>query len=336
MYICGGNTIWAYTFTLIEYILIALIAYLYTTSVIQIYKNKETYNYENIDLILIILSLVQVYILVLEIFTDTYIGFKYMIGIFKFSQNSIITGCLLFQIMLWQHYQITLTIVKYFIMSMIIFDVVTIFIIMMFETSFFEINYCRSLVLCTLVVVSIAMDVGVLLYALYKRFMENNENSSLNLLTEEDDQYNLSKIIQKYTYSIRTMKNYYLIITAIFTVSFIIDIYWKFYLTGTRNEDSGGLNAVNCANITNDANNVTFNSTLLLEETMGDSCIGKANNNTCYYYGNLGDDYSFTDFLLCNFTFLFKDLSPHVYIYFALFRFKHNLISRSSSLIEPL
>jgi hypothetical protein len=327
MYICGGETIWANIFICCEYLFIILLAYLYTSNLFHIFRYKETNNYENLDLILIILSLIQIYLMILELITDSYLGLNMLQGIFKFSQNSIITGCLLFQIMLWQHYSITLYIIKYFIISMIVFDLVTILFVILFETSFFEINYCRSVILIALVAISIAMDFGIFAYAFYKRVRENeNEdtNNPMTLLNEEDDQYNIGKVIQKYATSIKKMKNYYLIIIATFTISFLTDIYMKVYWTTSE--------AIETATTDMGAINNAMNSTLLFTTDNNNNY----NNTTCSYYGNLGENFSFDDFIFCNFALILRDLTPHVYIFVSMFRFKQNLITRSSNLIEAL
>jgi hypothetical protein len=315
MYICGGSTLWATLFTIIEYISIFLIAYLYTSSLIEMYKNGESSCYEKLDLILIGLSILQIYVIGLEIISDSYIGLNYLLGLFKFSENSIVTGCLLFQIMLWQHHSITLDIVKYFLMGMIVFDIVTIGFIILFEPSFFEPSYCQSTVLTVLVISSLLINFVILLYALYKRFQERSEEN-ITLLAEEEDQYNLSKIIQKYTFSIRKMKNYYIIIIVTFTLSYLVDIYWKLEKTSSTIDKS---------NTDMNGNITILNSTLTMNNTMH-----------CDYYGNFKETFQFGEFLFCNFSYILKDLVPHIYIYISLFRLKHNMITRSSSLIEPL
>jgi hypothetical protein len=321
MYICGGDTQWANLFTIIEYATIITLAYLYSKGMFQMYKGGESLYYEKLDLILIGLSIIQVYIIGIEIISDSYRGLTYIHGLFKFSQNAIITGCLLFQIMLWQHHAISLYVVKYFIMGVIIFDIVTILIIMLFETSFFESSYCRSAIITVLIISSIIMNVGILIYAFYKRLQENNEERNFSLLAEEDDQYNLGKIIQRYTFSIRKMKNYYLIIIATFTLSYLVDMYWKLILTGSSFTEEVTLMS---------GNGTALNSTILLSNEITED------NSTCYYYGSLGGNFLFGDFLVCNFSYILKDLVPHTYIYISLFRLKHNMITRSSSLIEPL
>ena len=62
----------------------------------------------------------------------------------------------------------------------------------------------------------------------------------------------------------------------------------------------------------------------------------KVETPTCNYYGNFEDQFGIRQYFLCCIAFIIRDLSPHIYIFFAIFFHKPESISRSSSFIEAL
>ena len=69
--------------------------------------------------------------------------------------------------------------------------------------------------------------------------------------------------------------------------------------------------------------NSTHNYTDLIDEML-----------LCQYYGNFKSNFYLKEYLICFLSFLFRDILPHVYIFMALFYYKHFISTRSSSFIE--
>jgi hypothetical protein len=325
MYICYGNTAWSAFFTICEVSSTLILAFLYTTNIIKIYKNGLKENYDNLDLILVFLSIFQIYFMLCKFIFSDYFGFTLFQETFKFSQNLIISACLLFHVMLWQQSSVTLYLIKHYILLMIIWDLCTIIFSFIFESSFMEINFCKSIILIILAIIGLLVDLGILSFAVYKNF-EDKADVSLNLIVE--DHYNLNDIIQKYTSSVKRLKKYYLLIVVSFALSYFVDIYFKLIMTSWGGEN----------NILNNKTNTLYNQTIIPNEMYSNSTkISSIHNRTdtgCSYYGNLGDNFSIKELIICSVSFFFRDLGPHVYIFLALMIYKPSVVSRSSSFIE--
>lgn len=321
MLICTGNTGLSSFLSLCEFTLITILAILYTKNIFRIYKEDEIEKYEYLDRILMLLSSCQIFLLFIVFLSSEYFGISLIYEVLKFSENAIICGCLLFQIMLWQHYSVTFYLVKHYIIIMVIFDVITILCGVSFEYSFFEVNTCPSLIMIILSLIGLFFGLGIMGYAVYKNFEEKTDVSLHSLVVE--DHYNLNNIFQKYANSIKKMKKYYLLIIVSFTLSYFVDIYFKLIMTRDI-EDNIDNNAGIQSNYTytNITNIYNSNTTL------------PANEENCSYYGNLGDEFYFKEYIICTLSFFFRDLGPHIYIFLALFVYKTNAISRSSSFIE--
>ena len=105
MYICNGNTGWGIFLNICESSTIIALAYLFTMSLILKNRNKELKNYETLDLMIIILSTIQIYLIILCLILGSSYGLSLIEDLFKFSQNALIAGCLL--LTLW-HYHTTM------------------------------------------------------------------------------------------------------------------------------------------------------------------------------------------------------------------------------------
>jgi hypothetical protein len=303
MNICYGTTTWAMFFTIFEIFISICVGFYYTRSIYFIFKNEQSYRFEFLDWIIIIISQIQIFLTFISILIGYYFGLTVLLEILKFSQNFIIGGILLYQILIWHKYTITQEIVKYFMITLFLIVALTFIWTFIFEYSFLSIEKCKSNAVILIIFISLISNILIILFAIYKNLEEtNDETKSLTKLVE--DQHNLNDLIQKFASNIKKMKKYYLIITVLFTLSFFVDVYYKLIMTGKV---------------------ITTNS---LNESHKD------NFSACIYYGDYSNNLGFKEFLICSISFLFRDIGPHVYIYLALFYYKPNINSRSSSFIE--
>lgn len=226
MYICSGNTFWSYLFSFSEIVSIAFLAYLYTKYTLNIRKTNEIENYENLDLIIIFLSIFQVYLMLFSLVFSNNFGFSILQEISKFTQNMIICGCLLLQIFLWQKYPIAIYIIKNYVYIFTLFNFFILLCGFFLEYSFLEVNFCYSIILKILPVLGFTFNLLLIAMAIYNNYQEQNESRKNGALIYEND--NLGAIIDKYASSLQKMRKYYLIFIVYFTVSYFVDVYFKF------------------------------------------------------------------------------------------------------------
>jgi hypothetical protein len=232
MFICSGNTEWAMFFTFLEYVLIIGLTYFYTMSMYKKYKNKELKEYETLDLIIIIFSIMQIYIILISLISNPYYGFNLIEGILKFSQNTIISACLL--LTLWHFHSSMLELIKYLIIVMIIFDLFSICLIFFSEINFFTLDYCRTSYLIIMTVIGLILNLSDLVYSSYKKINEKKEKEYIPLIY--DDNFILSPMMRDCNSNIKRMKSFYLNLIIIISVSYLIDLYYKTVLS-TLSED---------------------------------------------------------------------------------------------------
>lgn len=238
MYICYGSTIWGYFFSFFEILSIFYLAYLFSKNMIKIKRNNEIKNYESLDLIIIFLSIFQIYLMFFSLTLNNNYGFSILQEISKFTQNIIICGCLLFQICLWQKYPIAIIIIKNYVYIFTTFNILILICSFLFEYSFLEKNFCFSIILKILPIIAFVFNVFMITMAIYNNYREQYESNKRGGMINEND--NLAAIIDKYSTSLQKMRKYYLIFIIYFTVSYIVDLYFKFssikYEVGSLNE----------------------------------------------------------------------------------------------------
>ncbi len=213
-------------FSFSEIISIFLLSYLYTKFTVKIHKSNEIQNYENLDLIIIYLSIFQVYLMMFSLILSNNFGFTIFQEISKFTQNMIICGCVLLQIFLWQKYPIAIYIIKNYVLIFTLFNLFILVCGFLLEYSFLEQNFCFSIILKILPVLGFIFNLLLIAMAIYNNYEEQNESrKNANLIYEND---NLGAIIDKYASSLQKMRKYYLIFIFYFTISYFVDVYFKF------------------------------------------------------------------------------------------------------------
>jgi hypothetical protein len=329
MNICTGTTGWSLFFSFCEILSIIAIGFFYTKTVYSIYKNDQKEKFEFLDWILIYLSIFQIYFMFFSFLIGFYFGFILILEIFKFSQNFLISGILMYQILIWHKYVVTYDVVKYFIVVLCSIDIISVTIGLAFEFPFFDVSGCKSSTIVTLIMLALTIDILIISFAVYKNLEEKNDSKSLNILVE--DQHNLNDLIQRFATNIKKMKKYYLIIVVTFSLSFFVDLYFNLFMrnqTGDPKTEINNLfsNNTNSSLITNNSNYTSFESN---SDTYPNNSSISCNSNS-----NFGENFSFKEYLICAISFFFRDLGPHIYIFLAIFIYKPNINSRSSSFIE--
>ena len=355
MFICNGTTFWGYLFKFFEIIIIIFLGYIFTKNIVSIKINNELQKYENIDILILSLSILQIYIMLVSIgFSNNY-GLSIIQEIFKFTQNFLIAGCLFLQIILWQKNSFAVYFVKNFIVFLLIFISIIMITSLIFEYTFSEIDFCLSLILRILPIISLFLNVVIVSITIYNKYREQNEQSrEAEFLIQND---NLNNIIHKFKSSLQKSRKYYLIFILSFTLSIMVDIFFKFSyvnLNKISNDKSKEIK-INSLRLTdfyskNEPKNITsyyiyFEKNKTYNRKFDNFFVfnkkeeNKTSNefysiNACIYYKNLGENYSFRELIICFIYFFFKDIGPHVYIYISLFKYKQENASRTSSFIE--
>lgn len=309
-----GSSNWSSFFTLCEILLTLILFGIYIRKIIKIIRNQEINMYEKLDLLVILLSVLQIFLYLVFFVIKEYYFISLANSILKFSQNSIIC-CLLLVIIMWKYSSITFLIINYFMMTILISDIVFC-IFGLIEYSPFETQYCKPKIEFILSLFGFIVNIIVLCCSFYFSTKGSEEEILKNQLIE-DDQYYINNIYNKYVDNIKKMMKSFLIITIFFLISFGIDILFNSLDQNIKQV------ITNDNNLISDANSTTLNG-----------------NNTeiylCPYYGNFETNFGFKEYLICCISFILRDLSTHLYIFFALFFFKPENISRSSSFIEAL
>jgi hypothetical protein len=316
---CNGNTGWSTVSSSLQIISILALTFVFTKSIYESYKNRDQEEYENLDILLVGLSMVQIYIMIMAFIFGKYFGFFVFYEIFKLSQNTAIAGCLLFQLLLALNYSITFNIVKLYFLMIVVFDVLVIFASFSAAHSFFDLNFQDAYVLWVLPIIGILVDLSIIGYTVYLDCSDTNSDTEGSL---NKDNYNLNQIIRKYTSSIKKMKKYYFVIIIAFAISYFIDLCFKTLINSNCIMTKEEINSY--SSVYNNTNSDYTNSYSIASNNTDTLCI----NN---YFG---DNYGFKEFIICLISFYFRDLGPHAYLYFALFYFKTKNTSRSSSFIE--
>jgi hypothetical protein len=213
------------------------------------------------------------------VFSNNY-GFSILQEISKFSQNVIICGCLLLQIFLWQKYPIAVYIIKNYIHIFTAFNILILLSGFLFEFSFTDTNFCLSSILKILPVMGFGFNLLVITMALYNSYEEQNEVGKNGGLLHEND--NLGAIIDKYTSSLQKMRKYYLIFIISFTLSYFVDIYFKF--SNVSND-----NLYKFQNTTNIVRNIP-NKIYISFNTSYDNLNANVGNSYIYYNNTLNQD----------------------------------------------
>ena len=318
-------------FICIEYILIILLLLLFLKKIYDLFKYPN-FSYDKIDIIIIYLSSLQLILFLFRLIKN-YNIFSALILINKFSQNFLI--CALLSIYtLGNNENRKNTIVKYFLISLLILDIL-IFIIDLYNEHIFDINDKETKVYLVISIICLILD-G---YICYKSFINKKNMSSTNI--ENFGTKKLNNIIKKEEplieeINIENKKEnefidalYYqnlnkvlIIITLYFYILFTFFISYLFdimlYFSFISNTQSNEIN-----------NNGTKNNGTMIYNTTNE--YNKTEINNTYIFSQIIEEqYTFGKLLICFIVFFFRDIFPYLVIYLMLFYYKLNYYHRSS------
>ena len=320
-------------FICIEYILIILLLLLFLKKIYDLVKYPN-FSYDKIDIIIIYLSSLQLILFLFRLIKN-YNIFSTLILINKFSQNFLI--CALLSIYtLGNNENRKNTIVKYFLISLLILDIL-IFIIDLYNEHIFEINDKKTIVYLIISIICLLLD-G---YICYKSFINKKNMSSTNIenfapkklnniikkeepLIEEINKGNnenkenefIDALYYQNLNKVMIIITLYFYILFTFLISYILDII--LYFSYTSNAQSNDIN-----------NNGTKNNDTMIFNTTNEYNNTEI-NNTSIFSQNIEEQYTFCKLIICFFVFFFRDIFPYLIIYLMLFYYKLNYYHRSS------
>ena len=330
MQICSEYTSCNYSifFTCLEYVIIIILFFLYLKKINDLIRLPNIL-YDKIDLIIIYLSALQLFFFLIRLIKN-YNIFSVLISINKFSQNLLICTLLLIYI-LSKYEKRKTTILKYFLVTLLILDIL-IFLIEINDSQPFDIKDKETIDHLIISFFCLILD-GFLCYKSFvnKNVMnfENSEvkkldniiNKEENLIEEQNNNKENNEFLNTIYYQNLTNINiiisiyFYTLIT--FLISYFVDIFLYFsYKSGIQENN----------NINNDTiyNNTNFNET-----------INNHDNNTInniYIYNSQNDDNqcNFLELILCFIYFLLRDILPYLVIFLMFFYYKLKYYHRSS------
>lgn len=326
-------------FIFIEYILIILLLLLFLKKIYDLYKYHNN-SFDKIDTIIIYLSSLQLILFIIRLIIN-YSIFSTLISINKFSQNFLICVFLLIYI-LNQDEKSKATIVKYFLVVLIILDIL-IFLIEISYGQILEKNNKETLVDLIISIICLIFD-GFIWYKSFinKKIMnskiteKNGPNKLSNIINkdeiliveqkdendENDDNKEENGFIDDLYY--QNLNNVVILITTYFyilfafIISYLID--FIFYFSNNSSINTKDINNNNTTTGHNDT--MTYNTTIEYNNTEV--------NNVCIFSQNIEEQFTISKLIVCFIIFFFRDIVPYLVIYLMFFYYKLNYYHRAS------
>ena len=336
MQICSNYSpnIFSSIFITIEYIIIIILLLLFIKKIYELYKFPNS-SYEQIDIIIIYLSSLQLILFIIRLIKN-YNLFSVLISINKFSMNFLISVFLLIYI-LGQSEQSNASIVKYFLVALLILDIL-IFIIEINYSKIFNIDNNDTIVDLIISIICLIVD-GFIWYKSFinkknmnNKIQENNEINKLSnvinkdeILTEEKNDVNNEKkeefgFINNIYY--QNLKNLAILITIYLYILFAFIITYLFdfilYFSNTSGKNTNDIN-----------NNNTVNNGTMVYNNIN-KCNNTEINNACIFSQNTEELFSIWKLILCFIIFFVREIGPYLVIYLMFFYYKLNYYHRLS------
>ena len=346
MKICAGFgiTIFSTIFTSLEMIAIIVLFVLYLRQIINLW-NYPNASYDRIDLILIYLSEIQLITFFIRLILN-YNIFSVLILINKFSQNLMI--CSLLMIIILDKYSNSKTkIINYFLMTLLITDILLFLIGINDDKSFKKVE-TESMFHMVIAIICSIINLIIIYYS-YNFKMErinkindnlnnnklvslqnvnniNNDNENDNNYEEQNNEKDFfNTVLNEYLSNAITILSVYLNILIPFLVSYIIEIIIYFYFnTNIINSNDNEIRDNNNNNntINNDTainNNTDYNNSQNINITndYSYSCIFIQKNENFFGFGKL---------CICFILFILRDFLPYsmTYLMFFYYKSKHH------------
>lgn len=299
MNICTGSTIFGILFYITEIMIIFILIFIYSKCIYKLFHSNLYYNYEILDLCVIILSCMQLLFTV----CDKFFLFELLNTLTKFTQNGIIISLLII-ISSWKHSVITDKLLNYFLFSL--FIIVCVFLIFgLIEVHPLNTNECKPKIILIINILGLISNLivdGSILFVIIKEKKDSTKDIQLINVNNGDfsencneEQFSLEGMFAKYANNMNIMRKSYFIMSVMYLITYIITV-WFTIMKGIH------------------SNNI----------------------NTCDYYGNYNETFDIKAYIFCFLMFIIRDLSIHIYIFLVMIYFKTEHISRSSSFIEYL
>ena len=321
-------SIYSNIFITIEYILIVILLLLYLKKINDLIKLPNI-SYDKIDLIIIYLSALQLLLFLIRLIKN-YNIFSVLISINKFSQNLMICALLLLYI-LGKYEKGKATLIKYFLVTLLILDIL-IFLIDINDSLPFDTKDNETIDHLIIYLFCLIFDC----FIWYKSFI--NKKNMNNKIEENYEKNKLDNIINKKEKLIENNKeiftekengfintiyfqnlnnviiiiSIYFYILLTFLISYFIDVILYFSYKSNNNID-----------INNNFNETNYNQTITNNNT-------EINNNISIFMENCLDTFTFWNLVKCFMFFFFRDILPYLVIYIMFFIYKLKYYQRSS------
>jgi hypothetical protein len=178
-------------------------------------------------------------------------------------------------------------ILNYIFFFVFIIDIF-VFIISLNKKNLFLIGKCKTQTQFTLTIIGIIFDIFIIFSYIYLTFKKTNENNLIFIVKEED--FYINHVAASFVRRVKEFYINYLLVIAIFLLSFFIEICFWFGHNKNVNND---------VNNVNNENNDDYNDI----------------NYQCKYYGHLKNEFFFEEYFLCFIGFILRDIFPNLFIF---------------------
>ena len=334
IYISDASSIYSKIFIFIEYLLIIIFLLVYLKKINDLIKFPNIL-YDKIDIIIIFLSAFQLFLFLIRLIKN-YSIFSILISINKFSQNLMILTLLIIYI-LGKYEKGKATIIKYFFVTLLIFDI-ALFLIDINDSQPFDTKNDETISNLILYIFCLCFDC----FICYKSYInkknlndkiDNNfESNKLDNIIKKDQKLLGEEINNKEqkeifnenenefinTIYFQNLNNVIIIISIYFyiLVSFLISYFIDIilYLSFKIN---------NSDNIYNNRNETNYNNTISNNNT-------ETNMNDQEIISSKKYSFPFLNFIFCFIFFFFRDILPYLVIYLMFFIYKRKFYHRAS------
>ena len=334
IYISDASSIYSKIFIFIEYFLIIIFLLVYLKKINDLIKFPNIL-YDKIDIIIIFLSAFQLFLFLIRLIKN-YSIFSILISINKFSQNLMILTLLIIYI-LGKYEKGKATIIKYFFVTLLIFDI-ALFLIDINDSQPFDTKNDDTISNLILYIFCLCFDCFICYKSyinkknLKNNFYNNFENNKLDNIIKKDEQLlgeeknnnelkeiskeNENEIINTiYSQNLNNVIiiiSIYFYILVTFLISYFIDII--LYLSYKINIEDNNYNNHNETNYNDTTSNNNTNFNIRIPKIRGPRIYSRA-------YGNL---------ILCLTFLVCRDILPYLFIYLMLFIYKREYYHRAS------
>ena len=331
MQVCAQytSTIYSTFFISIEYIAIIIILILFSKKIYDLF-NFQNISYDKIDLIIIYLSAIQLFLFLIRLIKNFNV-FSVLISINKFSQNLMISALLMLYI-LGKHEKSKTTIIKYFLVTLLILDII-IFLIGINDNQPFDTKNNETIDHYIISFFCLILD-GFIWYKSYinKKIMNNKivENYGINKLNniinkeekligenKENNGFIDSLYFQNLNNVVIIITIYFYILTTFF-ISYFIDfiLYFSYKSNDITNNYNYDDNNINNKTIINNTDNTYFNNTEI--------------NDICVFNKIIENKFTFWKLIICFIFFFLRDVLPYLVIFLMFFYYKLKYYHSSS------